>query len=297
MKLSGTSCVFLLLFCFLTALACEAAPGVTVISRGVENAYGEFPEIDGFSDLVLQEKVNAAMRKAADDLQKAAQGKPGLEYSYKIFCNTQDFLSILLLAESDGAFAEARGVNIYLPSGAAYGVNEIFSASEGFFDALEESLGWRPGPDTAFGLSSRGMVFVSPLGGVEQSVGYEKLFSWINISRAGQYLDSYRVTAAADGKLLRARVGGVIVLFLESNRTSGYSWQMKNTGYSPVLQYINSAYLMGNPKADERRVGAGGWDMLVFGVKSPGATFIEAEYKRPWEKQTVKTIKIQIIGE
>ncbi|MDR3348532.1 MAG: protease inhibitor I42 family protein [Acidaminococcales bacterium] len=290
-------CFFLFFFCFAAALLCEAAPGATVISRGVENAYGELPEIDGFSDLLLQEKINAATRKAAQDLQKAVQGKPELEYSYKIVCNTRDFLSIMLRAESGGVFAAARSVNIHLPSGADCAFGEIFNTSEEFFAALEESLGWRPDPDAAFALSGRGAVFVSPAGGLEQLVGYEKLFSWINISRAGHYLDSYRVTAAADGKLLRVGVGNMVVLFLEANRTSGYSWQIKKDSPSPVLQYINSAYLMNSPKAAERRIGAGGWEMLVFGVAAPGETYLEAEYKRPWENQAAKAIKIQIIGE
>jgi predicted secreted protein len=281
----------------MTAILCEAAPGATVISRGVENAYGELPETDGFSDLLLQDKINAVIRKAADDLQKAVQGKPELEYSYKIVSNTRDFLSILLRVESGGVFAAARSVNIYLPSGADCALNEIFNPSEEFFAFLEKSLAWRPGPDTAFGLSGRGVIFISPAGGLEQLIGYEKLFGWINVSRAGYYLDSYRVTAAADGKLLRARVGGIIVLLLESNRTSGYSWQIEKNDYSPVLQYMNSAYLMNSPKAAERSIGAGGWDMLIFGVAASGEAYLEAQYKRSWEKQAVKTIKIQIIGE
>ena len=292
------SCFFLLLFGFFwAAFSCEAALGATVVSRGVEKAYGELPEIDGFSDLLLQEKINAALRKAADNLQNTVGGKAELDYSYKIFCNNQDFLSVLLRVESSGVFAAADSVNVYLPSGADCTFNEIFSATEEFFAALENSLGWRPEVDAPFALSSRGAVFVNPVSGVEQLVGYEYLFSWINISRAGYYLNSYRVTGAADGKLLRASVGGIIVLFLESTRTSGYSWQIKDPGSSPVIEYINSAYLMSSPKAEQRRIGAGGWDMLIFGVKSYGETFIEAEYRRPWESKTIKTIKIHVIGE
>jgi predicted secreted protein len=95
---------------------------------------------------------------------------------------------------------------------------------------------------------------------------------------------------------LRVGVGSIVLVFLETNRTSGYLWQMKNSDASPVLQYINSVYIM-NSQTAGTRVGAGGWDMLVLGVGAPGETYLEAEYKRPWENQAAKTIKIQIIGE
>jgi len=279
-------------FCLLLAVfapSAGAAPGVTVLSRGVENAYGELPEVDGLSDVVMQAKINGLLGNVARDLQAKVQGKAELNYSYKVWRNTPEFLSIMLRVDSRGAWQAAQGVNIHLSAGVLCSTKELFTASDGFFAPLEGQLGWRPTADSPLALSGRGLCFIRPSDGLEQQVGYEKVFPFLFVGLAGHYLDAYRLTAAADGKLVRAAVGNLLVVLLESNRSSGYYWQARDNA-RPVLQPVSSGHVLGGGKAIR------GWDMLILGVAAPGEAYLEIDYKRSGETQAAKTIKIQVIG-
>ncbi len=279
--------VFLALLLLITQNV-QAAPGTTVVSVGIENAYGQLPEVDGFSDLQLQNTINANIKVILNDLKATVRGQAELNYSYEVLTNTQEFLSILVRADSNDRFSSARGINIDLKTGNAYNFNELFNANDDFFAALEGVLGWRPVAETAFAVSPEGLVFINHTG-QRQVVGYENIFKWVVISKAGYYLDAYRITSSADGRLINISVGNMLVVLLQSNKSTGYAWQIKNNEYTKILESMGTSYLI-----NSTAVGSGGWEMFLFGVTQKGEATLTLDYKRNWETKPIKTITIQI---
>ncbi len=270
----------------------EASPGTTVISRGVESAYGEVPEVDGITDTALQTKINENISVAINELTASLRGKKDLNYSYQVLANRPIFLSIMLKADTNGAFAGARGINVDVKTGESYHLNDFFKATPDFFEQLEKNLGWRPTEKTPFALSEQGIRFIREADGEEQQVGYENIFNWLDLGKSGYYINYHPITAEANGKLLRVKTGELAVLMLDSNRTTGYAWQLKGEANNPVLQFVGTSYII-----NSTRIGSGGVEVFTFGVLKPGETTIEMEYKRPWEKQAIKTVKIQLVAE
>lgn len=268
---------------------CYAAPGVTVV--GVKSSSSsELPQVDGLVNNALQSRINSSIKTITNDLQNGLKNEKEVVYSYEIVKNNLNFLSMFVKAENgQGDLLSVRSVNIDLVTGDIYNLTSFFSSSKEFFDALENKLGWRPADNTSFTLSQKGIEFLSDKG--SQTVGYENVFSWMIIGKIDYYLDGYRVTIDADGKIVRANVGNLIVLFLESNRTTGYSWQMKNTDYTSNLKYIGSSYLLNSVE-----IGSSGWELMIFGVEKPGEVNMEVEYRRQWEKQAIKKLAVTIIG-
>ena len=93
-------------------------------------------------------------------------------------------------------------------------------------------------------------------------------------------------------KTLEARVGEEFTLVLESNRTTGYSWQLTEPFDEGIIRLISSEY-----KAPETRViGAGNKEVWTFKAVGKGRAIIHMEYVRPWEKDTppVRTTTIEV---
>ncbi len=80
-----------------------------------------------------------------------------------------------------------------------------------------------------------------------------------------------------NGSILTIRKGQTLVISLESNPTTGYSWQ-------PVfdaqhLEQVGEAEF--DPGSD--LVGAGGVETFRFKALEPGTTTLTLNYLRPWE--------------
>lgn len=283
--------VIILSLVFLLPGEVLALPGTTVLSKGVEKAYGEIPETEGFRDASFQAGINGHIREAVNQLKALVKGKNNAFYSYEVEKNTPDFLSIVMKVYADGGYVGAKSVNIDMRSGNAYSFSEFFTVNDEFFTKLENQLGWRPDPSSAIGFSSQGIVFISGQG-EKQTVPYNEVFKWLHVSKLGYYIDAYYLTENANDKLFRGKVGDIVILRLETNKTTGFSWVAKNTDYQPVLEYVGSSYLL-----TSNQIGASGYEMFVFGLKEKGEVNLEMDYKRGWEKQTVRSLKIRIISE
>ena len=272
---------------FFTAF-CYAAPGVTVV--GVRDGVSELPQVDGLVNDGLQSRVNSSIKTVTNDLKSSLKNEKEVSYSYEVVKNNLHFLSMFVKAQNNqGELLSVRSVNVDLRTGDVYNLTSFFSTSKEFFDLLESKLNWRPNENTSFTLSEKGLVFINE--GQEQIVGYENVFPWMIIGKIDYYLEGYRVTVDADGKVVRANVGNLIILFLESNRTTGYSWQTKDNNYTSNLRYIGSSYLLNSTE-----IGSSGWELMIFGIEKPGEVNITVEYKRPWEKQAIKQLVVTIIG-
>jgi len=80
---------------------------------------------------------------------------------------------------------------------------------------------------------------------------------------------------------IEVTVGQDFVLSLESNPTTGYSWEL--TGPLPAwLELIGSEYIP--TPTDPPMVGSGGVEEWTFRANDAGTATITFEYRRPWEK-------------
>ncbi len=79
---------------------------------------------------------------------------------------------------------------------------------------------------------------------------------------------------------IEVQTGQEFSIRLDSNITTGYSWQLGAPLDGKVLVLVGSQYV--EPKTDA--VGAGGQEVWTFKAVAPGKTTIALNYLRPWEK-------------
>lgn len=94
--------------------------------------------------------------------------------------------------------------------------------------------------------------------------------------------------AAAEEKaepVIAATAGQEFSISLESNRTTGYGWQLANPLDETVVTSVKNEYREARqtPGATPM-VGVGGKEVWTFRAVKAGKTTIEFKYVRPWEK-------------
>lgn len=82
---------------------------------------------------------------------------------------------------------------------------------------------------------------------------------------------------------IRAKVGQEFTIALESNPTTGYSWQLAGDLDEEIVEEIGSEYVQ--EPGSEEMVGAGGTEYWTFKASGAGETTISLEYVRPWEEE------------
>jgi inhibitor of cysteine peptidase len=70
---------------------------------------------------------------------------------------------------------------------------------------------------------------------------------------------------------------------LDTNPTTGYSWQESNDPM--MLELVHREYRKGE---HAKSIGGGGVEYFTFEALNAGETTIIMTYARPWEKETVK---------
>ena len=102
----------------------------------------------------------------------------------------------------------------------------------------------------------------------------------------------YSVTETDQGKTFTLHTGDSLVIVLDSNPSTGYSWVVKSVD-NPVLS------LDGEPafKSDSSRLGASGMTTLTFTTVRSGSQALTLLYQRPFEKdvQPLKTFTIDVV--
>jgi len=87
-------------------------------------------------------------------------------------------------------------------------------------------------------------------------------------------------------RTITVRAGKSFAILLESNKTTGYAWNLtpdfhkKAETSTCVVRLIESQYDV----SDTKLTGAGGREIWRFQAVSPGAVSIPFEYNRPWER-------------
>lgn len=84
-------------------------------------------------------------------------------------------------------------------------------------------------------------------------------------------------SAATD---IAVKQGERFTIALDGNRTTGYQWQLAQPLDTSIVTLVSSTYQPSNAGT----AGAGGREVLTFQSVARGATTVDLEYVRPWEK-------------
>jgi inhibitor of cysteine peptidase len=92
-----------------------------------------------------------------------------------------------------------------------------------------------------------------------------------------------QINQAHNGVQKELTRGQILLVTLDSNPTTGYSWQVAEVNPA-VLRQSGDAEYKPQSASDPPRVGAGGTETFRFEAANAGATTLKLVYQRPWEK-------------
>jgi inhibitor of cysteine peptidase len=102
------------------------------------------------------------------------------------------------------------------------------------------------------------------------------------------------LTDADNGKQITVKSGDVVTVTLESNPTTGYSWQVIEIDNAILLQDGDPEYKQS--PGSESLVGAGGTETFRFKAVGTGETTLGLGYMRPWESvPPIQSFTVQIV--
>ena len=103
-----------------------------------------------------------------------------------------------------------------------------------------------------------------------------------------------RITDADNGKQISIKPGDVVTVTLESNPTTGYSWQVMEIDNAILIQDGDPEYKQSS--GSDGLVGAGGTETFHFRAVGSGNASLELGYMRPWESvPPIQTFTIQVV--
>jgi len=88
-----------------------------------------------------------------------------------------------------------------------------------------------------------------------------------------------QLSAADNGKTVEVKAGDQIVIALEGNPSTGYTWEAKDLDASMFQQIGETEFKSSNPGL----IGAGGTLTLTFKTLKAGTSALTLIYHRPWE--------------
>jgi inhibitor of cysteine peptidase len=91
-----------------------------------------------------------------------------------------------------------------------------------------------------------------------------------------------KIGGESDGGEVQLKTGQALAVTLESNPTTGYSWQVAQTDEALLKPEGDPFYQPDNH--DNNVVGAGGKETLRFTAVAPGQVILKLAYQRPWEE-------------
>ncbi len=96
-----------------------------------------------------------------------------------------------------------------------------------------------------------------------------------------------------DGREMQLKKGQPLVVTLEGNPTTGYSWEVAEPLDEQVLRQAGEPEF--KPESD--LAGAGGVQILRFEAVNAGQTALNLAYRRSWEKdvEPLNTFSIQVV--
>ncbi len=104
--------------------------------------------------------------------------------------------------------------------------------------------------------------------------------------------DPVAITEADAGKTIELHPGDQLMVTLDGNITTGYTWE-NTLPDAAVLKQNGEAEF----KAESDKIGAGGKITLKFDAVSAGQVNLKLVYHRPWEKdvQPINTYEVTVV--
>ena len=104
--------------------------------------------------------------------------------------------------------------------------------------------------------------------------------------------NNVKVDSSSSGKQVELSVGQSLVVTLESNATTGYSWVLVQNSDDSVLSKTGKEYVA----PQTTLLGAGGQEEWTFKALKKGTSTISMGYSRPWESTPpVETFDLTIV--
>ena len=102
-----------------------------------------------------------------------------------------------------------------------------------------------------------------------------------------------RLDMADNGRQIEVEVDQTLVISLESNPTTGFSWELIEFE-DPILQSMGEAEFQ--PSESNEVVGAGGTEIFRFKTVGKGQTTLTLVYRRPWEEgvDPIETFRLNV---
>jgi predicted secreted protein len=107
----------------------------------------------------------------------------------------------------------------------------------------------------------------------------EKLPGEEETPKRPEVIGTLEVTAADNGKTVKASVGNLVRITLESNPSTGYNWELRDFDYGAADFYSSDVVAR---KGGNVFVGAPGNTVITLQAVKPGSQQITLVYRRPW---------------
>jgi inhibitor of cysteine peptidase len=100
-----------------------------------------------------------------------------------------------------------------------------------------------------------------------------------------------------NGDRIEVDVGRILVLTLESNPSTGYSWEVIEAGGVALEQVEGPLFKIDAEEGEVPAPGTGGWEIFRFEAKASGETALELVYHRPWEEgvEPLETFSLRVV--
>ena len=101
-----------------------------------------------------------------------------------------------------------------------------------------------------------------------------------------------KLDAGDDGSQVELNAGQTLVVSLEGNPTTGYTWEAAELDEQVLRQVGETEF---KPESDA--IGAGGVQTLHFETVNSGQTTLNLVYHRPWEEdvEPSETFSVQVV--
>jgi predicted secreted protein len=115
-------------------------------------------------------------------------------------------------------------------------------------------------------------------------------FLWQDVMKA----ERIKVSEANNGSELELKKGQSLVITLEANPTTGYTWEVVEPEDEQVLQQVGGIEF----EQESDLIGASGVQIIRFEVVNAGRAAVKLVYHRPWETglEPLKTFAIQVFA-
>jgi len=120
------------------------------------------------------------------------------------------------------------------------------------------------------------------------------IFLVVLLLSGGCAVAEVKLDTSNDGGQKELARGQTLIVTLDSNPTTGYSWAVADVDKNVLHQIGDSVYQSSNTNPNV--VGAGGKETFHFEAANAGTTTLKMIYRRPWETGVapIKTFTVQV---